>query len=221
MQEALLGGAGRAAARRCARFRVEARRERREDRCEARNGLGLAADHQAVAAAFTRRAAAGADVEVVMSRCAQSLRPPHVVAVVRIAAVDDDVAGAEMRHQGVEHAVDHRGRHHQPDRARRGQLRDELGERVRGHGTLAAQRRHRCRLRVVNDAFVALLHEAPHHARAHPTQTDHSELHRFSIAHRLIRQSSCPREPCAEVSAPACGSRARAKMCRLKRSRHV
>jgi hypothetical protein len=36
------------------------------------------------------------------------------------------------------------------------------------------------RLRVMHDADVVFLQQAPHHARAHLTQTDHSELHGFS-----------------------------------------
>ncbi len=37
-------------------------------------------------------------------------------------------------------------------------------------------------LNVVDDAVVALLQQAPHHARPHSSETDHSELHRWSLS---------------------------------------
>ena len=55
-------------------------------------------------------------------RPASRRRRPYRVAPVRVAAVDDDVAGLEHRGQLVEHRIDRRpGREVEEDRARRGQ----------------------------------------------------------------------------------------------------
>ncbi len=53
-----------------------------------------------------------------------------VVAVVAVAAVDQDVALLQQLRQLVQRLVGERGRHHHPDRPRRGQLGDELLARV-------------------------------------------------------------------------------------------
>ena len=81
----------------------------------------LAADHHAIAALQPPDAAAGADVDVVDAVARQLLGSADVVDVVGIAAVDDDVAAFEMRREIGDRLVDHGGRHHQPDRARRRQ----------------------------------------------------------------------------------------------------
>ena len=62
----------------------------------------LAADHQAVAALEAPDAAAGADVDVVDAALGQRGRARDVVAVVGVAAVDDDVARLEQRGQAVD-----------------------------------------------------------------------------------------------------------------------
>ena len=53
---------------------------------------GLAADHQAVAALQAPDAAAGADIGVVNAARLQLLGAANVVDVIRVAAIDDDVA---------------------------------------------------------------------------------------------------------------------------------
>ena len=65
VQVAALGGARIAGAARRALGGLDAGRERGEDGVEARDGLVVAADHQAVAAIEPEHAARGADVEVV------------------------------------------------------------------------------------------------------------------------------------------------------------
>ena len=72
--------------------RLDAGRDGLEQRVEVRDDLVLAADHQAVAALEAEHAAAGADVDVVDALLAQLGRPVDVLAVVGVAAVDDDVA---------------------------------------------------------------------------------------------------------------------------------
>ncbi len=72
----------------------------------------FSADHQAVAALLAGDAAAGADVDVVHSHCGERLRPPYVVAVVGVAAIDHDVARVEVRLERIDRPVDHGGRYH-------------------------------------------------------------------------------------------------------------
>jgi len=55
----------------------------------------LAADHQAIATIESGNAAAGADVHMVETLCAQGCRAAQVIMVVGIAAVDDHVALVE------------------------------------------------------------------------------------------------------------------------------
>ena len=74
-----------------------ARRERGEDGIEPGNDVLLAADHQAIAAFESPNAAGCADVEIVDALRLQFLRPGNVVAPERVAAVDQRVAGAQVR----------------------------------------------------------------------------------------------------------------------------
>ena len=105
--------------------------ERGEQRREARRGGGVAADHEAVAELAAEDAAADADVEIVHAARAELRRAAHVVDEVRVAAVDQGVAGCELRRERVDNAVDGRGGDHEPDRARLRQQADELRERRR------------------------------------------------------------------------------------------
>jgi hypothetical protein len=85
----------------------------------------LAADHHAVAALQAPHAAADTDVDVMQLLGRELLRAAQVVVIVGVAAVDDDVAGREQRHQLGEHRVDRPGRDHHPNRARLRQTVDE------------------------------------------------------------------------------------------------
>ena len=101
-----------------------------------------------------------------------------VVAVVRVAAVDDDVAGLEMRHQ--------------LRRAPRRRRRPAPSARSRAAASCFAtrsasvaapiapsfcKRGDRRRLHVVDDALMPFGQQATHHAGAHPAEADHCELH--------------------------------------------
>ena len=74
---------------------VDSRGERREYRIEALDDIVLAADHQAEAALQPEHAAAGADVDVVDALLGQLGGMADVVVVVRVAPVDDHIAGLE------------------------------------------------------------------------------------------------------------------------------
>jgi hypothetical protein len=62
---------------------------------------------------------------------AELARAPHVVDVVRVAAVDQHVARREEGREVDDHLIDRRGRNHDPHCPRLGELRDELPERRR------------------------------------------------------------------------------------------
>ena len=113
-------------------------RERREERVEPSHDVGLAADHEAVAALEPPDAAARPAVDVVEAARREPLRALDVVAVVGVAAVDHDVAGREPRHELVERGVDDRRRHHEPDDPRRRETSDEVVERRGAFGALRA-----------------------------------------------------------------------------------
>src|SRR5262249_51101694 len=130
------GGAARVVARRGGRVaRLAARRggdaaragcRRGEDRVEAVDRLLVAADHHAIAALETPDAAAGADVHIADPLRSQARRPPDVVLVEGIAAVDDDVAAlqesAELGDRALRNLA---GRQHHPRGARFLQLFDQ------------------------------------------------------------------------------------------------
>ena len=179
MQVALLGGAV-ALATGGARDVADAGRQGLEDRVEAADHVGFAADHHAIAPVEAEHAAAGADVDIVDLLRGQFLGAADVVDVVGVAAVDQDVAGFEQRQQVGDRRVDHRGRHHQPQRPRLGELGDLVLHRGGAGRALFRQRVHRGGGAVEDHAFVAALHQAADHVGAHAAQADHSELHRCS-----------------------------------------
>ena len=102
----------------------------------------FATDHQAVIALLAGDATTGADGDVVHTGRVRALGKTHVVAIIRITAVDDDVAVLHMRGAVGDGAVDD------------------------GY-----------RSRVLNDAALSVLHQAPRHTGAYTAEADHSELH--------------------------------------------
>ncbi len=140
-------------------------------------GVG-AADHQAVAALEAVDAAARADVEVVDAVVGeQRAGAVDVVAVPRVAAVDDRVAGFEQRSELVDRVADVGGRHHQPDVAGRGQPLDERSRRLRAGHALVGERVDGGVRHVVAHALVPGGGEPAHHVGAHPPEPDHAQLH--------------------------------------------
>ena len=95
------------------------------------NDLRLAADHQTVTALESPHAAARAAIDVVNALGRQAPRAIDVVSIVRVAAVDDDVAAIEERLEIGKRVVDDGRRHHEPDHARFDQRADERIERAR------------------------------------------------------------------------------------------
>ena len=158
---------------------AHARSDGLPDRRQVGDRAVLATDHQAEPTLEAEHTTTGADVDVVDALGPEHLGAVDVVAVVRVAAVDDDVAGVESpgdvhhRRSGIG------GGHHHPRGAGRLERGDELVE-VGGTGdgvALGSQRRDGIGAHVVDHAGVAVTHEATHQVGAHAPETDHSELH--------------------------------------------
>ena len=82
------------------------------------------------------------------------------------------------------------GGQHDPDRARRLELRDEGAQRELDRlRALRRERRAGRGIAIVDDAGMAGAHEPAHDVGAHAPKTDHSELHREAPIKRGQRQS--------------------------------
>jgi hypothetical protein len=103
--------------------------------------------------------------------------PADVVDVVGVSAVDEDVARLQQG-QEVGDGLVHDGRgDHQPDGPRLVQLLHEVRQRGSPQGVFLDQVFHRFGRLVEDHASMAGLEQPPHHVRAHPAQSDHSQLH--------------------------------------------
>ena len=83
------------------------------------------------------------------------------------------------------------GRDHDPRPARHVELGDEVLERARTRCSLGDERRDGVGADVVDDAGVAVAHQAAHDVRAHPAQADHAELHAASLYARQRDERWC------------------------------
>ena len=82
------------------------------------DNLALAADHQAINTVVPGDATTYADINIVLTAGREPCGAAYIVAIVGIAAVNDDVARIEERCQMDELLVYDCCRHHQPDDAR-------------------------------------------------------------------------------------------------------
>src|SRR5512133_273492 len=89
-----------------------------QDRIDDLDRFLVTTHHQAVAALQTEDAAAGTDVNVMQALLPKLGGPTYVVAVIRVAAVDDDVALIEQASQLVNDLAREAGGNHHPDGAR-------------------------------------------------------------------------------------------------------
>ena len=179
VQVAVFGGAAYLLPAGRARRLLDTRRQGGEDGVEAPDDGFLAADHQAVASLRAPDPAAGPDVHIMNALRFQFGGAADVIVVVGVAAIDDHVVAFEQRDEGLQRRIDHRRRHHHPDRARRFQLTREVFERCRPDRPFFDDCLHGFRLEVVNDALVAGPHKTPHHVASHPAQSDHAQFHVF------------------------------------------
>src|SRR5581483_10859128 len=175
---AFFRGAADVFAPRCAGDTSVARRERLEDRIAMFEGLLRPTNHHAIASLQAPHAAAGADIDIVDLPFAKCLCSARVVFEIRVAAVDDDVAFVEARGEFIDSGFGCvTRRYHDPNCAWLVQLRDEIVERVRSSCAFASKLLHIVGAEVEDDAIMSTAHQATHHVRAHPTQTNHSKLH--------------------------------------------
>src|SRR6266702_3005868 len=174
------GCTGYVAATRCEGF---------ENRIEALHDVRFAADHLAISSFEPPDAAAGADVAIMDSFRGEFFGAADVINVVRVSAVDDDVVLLQLARQIVQRGINHRRRHHQPDRAWLLKFLDEIAERTRAGRAFIRQLLHRIGAAVIHDALVAAFLQAPNHVRAHPSQSDHAKLHRVSSSASRVKEN--------------------------------
>jgi hypothetical protein len=100
-----------------------------KDRIEMVHDVRLAADHQAVAILQAPDTAAGPYVHVVYAALLQLPGAANIQTIVRVTAVDDDVAAIEQQHQGRQLLLDNGRRQHEPHDPRRGEPLDQVSTR--------------------------------------------------------------------------------------------
>src|SRR5262249_38385616 len=129
---------------------------------------GAAADQEAAAALEPPDAAAGPDVDHFELSAGELPGPAHGVPVVRVAAVDDDVAGTETRAKiGETFLRDVAGGNHQPDHPPGLELLHPPAERGRRIGAFPGERRDLVGIAIRDHATVAALQQPAHHVGAH------------------------------------------------------
>ncbi len=129
VQVAALGRAAGFFSPRGARGSIYRWGERGKDGVEMPGHFALTADHQAVAPLQTPDAAARPHVNIVDPRRLEFPGPANVVAIIRIAAVDEDVIFLEADNEVLQDLIDDAGRNHHPDDTRFLELRDKIVQR--------------------------------------------------------------------------------------------
>jgi hypothetical protein len=107
-----------------------------QDRVDDLDRFLVTAHHQAIAALQSENPTAGTDVDVMQALLAKLGGPANIVAVVGVAAVDDDVAFVEQLGELINGLSGDPRRNHHPDRARALELADKLLQRVAASRTL-------------------------------------------------------------------------------------
>ena len=143
-------------------------------------GLLVAAGHHARAEARAFLAAAHAHAEEVEAACRQGLVAALGVGEVRVAAVDDEVAGGEQRRELGHHGIhDGTGGHQQHHRAGRLQATDEAGQvGVARHGFALAflgQQGHFGGVFVVARNREMMVGQVQQQVAAHRAKANHAE----------------------------------------------
>ena len=148
-----------------------------QDRVDDLDRFFVTAHHQAVAAFQTEDATAGTDVDVMKALLPEPASAPYIVAVVGVAAVNDDVALVEQPGQLVDGLpCDASGDHH-PDRTRPLELVDKFLQREAAGRSLTLKLLDGIGIHIKDDTFVPVTHQTANDVGTHPAQTDHSQLH--------------------------------------------
>ena len=144
-----------------------------------RDRVTVAADHHAIAPLDAPHAAAGPDVEVAYALGFEPTGTAHIILVMGVATVDQDVvaihAGAETHHRRLSRVS---GRQHHPDGTRLVELDHQIIERGRCLGALTGKVANRRSVAVEHHAVVTMAHQPAHDVSAHPAKADHAQLHR-------------------------------------------
>jgi hypothetical protein len=125
--------------------------------------LLFATNHQAVPAFETPHSAARADVNIVDAVCRELLSAPDVVHVIRVAAIDQNVARLELGEEIGNRLVHDRSGHHEPDGSRPFELPREVRQRTGAQCLLGHQVAHRFWRPVEDRAPMARVQEPAHH----------------------------------------------------------
>ena len=165
---AFFGGAASAVAPRCARDVGPARCQCAKDRIQAFRNISFAPDHETVTALQSPNAAAGAGIEVIDFFRPQHCCAAHVVFVVGITAIYNNVARL--------HAVGQRSdcllggvsrRQHQPNNTRGSEGAKQVHERRRTPSTFGTELFYGRAIDVKHHTFMASTHQPPGHVAAH------------------------------------------------------
>src|ERR1700730_19450338 len=117
VQIALLGGAADRFAPRRSRRAANAWRERRKSRVQVLYHAFFPANHHAVGAFTTPYTAARPHIYIMNFLWCEFLGATNIIEVVRVAAVNENVAVLEMRQEVVNTLITSSRRHHQPYRS--------------------------------------------------------------------------------------------------------
>src|SRR5829696_2920259 len=170
-------------------------RNRLQDRVDYLDRLVIATNHEAVTTLQPEDPTAGTDVDIVNALLAQLGGPADVIAIVRVAAVDDDVAFVEDVGQLLDDfAGDPSGDHH-PGNPGLAELVDELLHGDRAGRALTFQLRYEVPIDVEHHTFVPVAHQPANDVRAHSAQPDHSQLHGTSLRRESVKNITEPEVP--------------------------
>src|SRR5262249_51161884 len=139
--------------------------------------------------------AANAHIDIMNACRFQPTRAADVVMIIRISAVDDNVARLKKRRQGGKHGIDCCGWHHQPHGARLCEVLYKCRQVGRAFRSPFDQVLDRLRVAVIDDTFMAPLHEADRHIGTHSTKTDYAKLHLTSPTSETDRSPSAILRP--------------------------
>src|SRR5437879_519139 len=154
------------------------RREGLQQRLDVLVGRFLAADHQTVADFQTPDAAAGAGVHELEALGAQLFAVADRIFEVRVAAIDDDIALGEQRHDLVDHVVGGLPRgNHDPDDTRRLQLLYQLRNTVSALGTFGDNLVGLGRGAVPGYHAMLIAQQTTYHIGAHAPQSNKPDFH--------------------------------------------
>src|SRR5207302_9502405 len=124
---------------------ARSRSQRRKNWVEPRDDVGLASDHPAVTSLECPNSSAGSHVHIMDLSRGELLCAPEIVYVIRVAAVDENDAGLQVRSKIGDGVVDNSRRYHQPNRSRFLKFLDYICKRRGANGHFLDKLVHRLR----------------------------------------------------------------------------